>query len=933
MPIRLADYILAAGNFSLLRSESDFADSIIGISKLNAALSRRIPADPSSANSGYVAKVSGGPSGSRTWIIAAETAGQTTHAVRIDTGSLTSGDNGGFLIWKDGTAFDWALGEWATRNGFGVSYDSSNDTFTIFVPQHLHDLLLQYGAGGWTRVAGAVAQTHTAALSDLTTVAGYTYGDYLAISPRAENRHVYVRLTSGTSLVAKRRQVRVGEQDGVTGEFAGFDSRGWTLIGTTGGQTYYGQLAPDLPAGDSVTLVEDDPASLDVRTPAELTTVDASGFSGNLSGTDTDVQAALDTIDGLTLGGGGGSGTPAELDVDALAVTTRAISVVSNATWHAYQTLASYTATDDAPFIISLATNPTFSRASGGGGDRVLISYRVRRTRGAAATTVREQYYYPRYLSNFGTDAEDYQWPHNYNFLLDDVAANDVLEVQVRFMMQDAVGQGALTITWDAANTDIAVVSVSGGGGSGQTGQQVGDSGILTDLSIGQNQIADSVWAAISPLDDLDATTNSGQVLAIVQSRHAGLGLPYNELTQYPVRLDTIPVTGTPPTPPGAILDISRDAFIPQFLRFTAADEGFRLNGLTAAGSAITWEMTAFIRPRAVGTKQVLASFPASATSCWDLVLDTDGRLRPEFWNGTTAQAIPGSNFNAGAVLANDAWYVISVKLEGQNTSGQYRLSFGQGSTAELSTLSTAVLMRSTAFTGEQWFAVGNRARNPAAAVSYQGDMAWVVAKVVARGTGVADALAARQTAQAAITGANLNYEENDAPYGVAWCRFALTELDAPKYRYAPGAVLAGGGATGFAVPDDTANSFVSVDVPDFRKADTYALMCDISIDGGVTFQFRDTMIPLARMGVKSIATMGTFDADSSYIVCQAGGYGGRWGGQPASNATTNRLGCNLVARAGDEIIDRVAFKAIAAESVPSGGWRVGNLRPIALRR
>ena len=43
----------------------------------------------------------------------------------------------------------------------------------------------------------------------------------------------------------------------------------------------------------------------DDQTAAEVP-VTATGFSGNLSGTDTDVQTALDTIDGFTLGGGGG---------------------------------------------------------------------------------------------------------------------------------------------------------------------------------------------------------------------------------------------------------------------------------------------------------------------------------------------------------------------------------------------------------------------------------------------------------------------------------------------------------------------------------------------------------------------------------------------------------------------------------------------------
>ena len=898
-------------------------DDALPLSKLDAAARRRVPPDPASATTGHTIKVSTGASGSRTWVIAAETAGATPNAVTLNKSALTSGDDGGIIGYKDGTADDWVLIEWATRNGFGVSYDSSNDTFTIFVPQHLHDLLLQYGAGGWTRVAGAVAQTTTASLESLATVAGYTYSDFLSISTRQENRYVYLRLAAGTSLVAKRRQARIGEQDGVTGEFAGFDSSRWTLIGTTGGQTYYGQLAADLPAGDSVTLVEDDPASLNVRTPAELTTVDASGFSGNLSGTDTDVQTALATIDGFTLGGGGGGdadfGWETLLDYDPAVPPRMAPAGNANQLWECPTafTRALAAADDDDILDIRFALTETTAKESGG----LIWSIPVRLRAGdyrtgansvAAATNATAAWGVMSGVS-FSTG----------------VAGRWVRVV----VAKGPNGRAALIpLGIDAVwvqRLQVRLMDVTGGG-AGQTGQQIGDSGILTDLSIGQNQIADSVWAAISPLDDLDAVTTNGQMLAIVQSRHAGFGMPYNELTQYPVRVDAIPLT-VPPTLPGVVEDTSRDAFISRFLRFTAAAEGFRLDGLTAAGSAITWEGMAFIRPRAVGTQQVLFSFPASATTSWDIVLDTDGRLKPMLWNGTTRAVITGSTYSAGAVLANDTWYVVSVKLEGQNTSGQFRMSFGQGTTAELSTRSDATAMRSAAFNGVQWLAVGCGARDGAA--GFQGDMAWLNVKSVARGTGVTDALNARQTAQAAITGASLDWDNNDAPFGRPWLVFGLVELDLPKYRYAPGPILAGGGATGFAVPDDTANSFVSVDIPDLRKSDTYALVCDISIDGGVSFQFRDTIIPLYRMGVKSIATMGTFDADSSYIVCQAGGYGGRWGGQPASNATTNRLGCNLVARAGDEIIDRVAFKAIAAESVPTGGWRVGNLRPIALRR
>ena len=55
----------------------------------------------------------------------------------------------------------------------------------------------------------------------------------------------------------------------------------------------------------------------DDQTAAEVP-VTATGFSGNLSGTDTDVQTALATIDGLSLGGGGGGTGTSEQRVESV---------------------------------------------------------------------------------------------------------------------------------------------------------------------------------------------------------------------------------------------------------------------------------------------------------------------------------------------------------------------------------------------------------------------------------------------------------------------------------------------------------------------------------------------------------------------------------------------------------------------------------------
>ena len=71
-----------------------------------------------------------------------------------------------------------------------------------------------------------------------------------------------------------------------------------------------GQVCARNTAGDAYELVTQTGGGggTDDQTAAEVP-VTATGFSGNLSATDTDVQTALDTIDGFTLGGGGGGGT------------------------------------------------------------------------------------------------------------------------------------------------------------------------------------------------------------------------------------------------------------------------------------------------------------------------------------------------------------------------------------------------------------------------------------------------------------------------------------------------------------------------------------------------------------------------------------------------------------------------------------------------
>ena len=74
--------------------------------------------------------------------------------------------------------------------------------------------------------------------------------------------------------------------------------------------------------GNSVSIAATgDGTGTDDQTAAEVP-VTASSFGGNLSNTDTDVQTALETIDGFTLGGGGGTGTDDQTATEVPTSTT-----------------------------------------------------------------------------------------------------------------------------------------------------------------------------------------------------------------------------------------------------------------------------------------------------------------------------------------------------------------------------------------------------------------------------------------------------------------------------------------------------------------------------------------------------------------------------------------------------------------------------------
>ena len=152
------------------------------------------------------------------------------------------------------------------------------------------------------------------------------------------------------------------------------------------------------------------------------------------------------------------AGGDTELGITQLSITTTALTPTAAATWTAYSTVAEYTVLDDKAFFIDIHAKPDFSRAPEDGGDRVAIEWHALRVRGAVTTEIWDFVHYPRYIPNFGTDAEDYEWATANMFIVPGGQANDTIRIQARCIQQKA---SALTTTFNATNTDIKVARLS----------------------------------------------------------------------------------------------------------------------------------------------------------------------------------------------------------------------------------------------------------------------------------------------------------------------------------------------------------------------------------------------------------------------------------------------------------------------------------------
>lgn len=295
----LLNGILRAGAVGARIHAELLAAGTITADKLAAALARRVPPDPNGATDGQGLLVS-----NNAFVIGALPDGGVTHPVRINTGSLTSGDNGGFLVWKDGTDFDWVLGEWAERNGFSVAYNSADDTFTIsgvhyldavpdaaalaswdvgnlfavgatlyrvteensvkgtaavISPYQLPGLLAEYNAllsgGAYSLVTDGVAQASWAAEPTLAQMSAATYDDYYRPGPVQNNQWYAVRTVSKAD--PDDHQIRVGDQEGDLDpdhHFATIELSTASQVEGTG-YDYTAVQITRVPAADSIVLM------------------------------------------------------------------------------------------------------------------------------------------------------------------------------------------------------------------------------------------------------------------------------------------------------------------------------------------------------------------------------------------------------------------------------------------------------------------------------------------------------------------------------------------------------------------------------------------------------------------------------------------------------------------------------------------------------
>ena len=373
-----------------------------------------------------------------------------------------TGDNAGDLVWEN-----------PDTNTTTVLIEVNDSGTPVYVGPVALDSISPAPAGNtdlvWT--ASATAGTMQSSTGDNAFVAGAT--DSLAGLQSAAHHAKVDGIAAGAEVnVTELPAVDTSNNDQVLTVVSG----AWTNADATGGG-----------------------GGTDDQDASEVS-VDGTQFdgTGNLSSSDTDVQTALETIDGLTLGGGGAASVVAYSD------TMTNVTSWYNTAWENVMTGLTTTAINQGSFTITTVSGDDrvvvpeagiyeitftyyFNWSNDSNGDRIVPRGRIRVSSGGSVTEHgRAQVTYVR--GQYNVDLAD----ASLNIVaLVDLSASDQVFSEIRTYRQG----GSHTATVEG---EVAIVKA--GGAAGAAGNDGADGDTLPTVSATNNDqvltVVSGVWAA-----------------------------------------------------------------------------------------------------------------------------------------------------------------------------------------------------------------------------------------------------------------------------------------------------------------------------------------------------------------------------------------------------------------------------------------------------
>ena len=237
-------------------------------------------------------------------------------AANYDTewSAISGGGGGGGL---DQSAVDGRVRalveDWAETNNTARLPEDKMSSETAEIVGYLDE-------GGWAdQDAVSIAQTTWAAQPTASQLTGAAYQSTFTASGGAlSNRWVGIRVAAAQADETLRAAVTALVH--VIQTYERHDAADWTEITTTGGNTYYAVQFAHIGFDEQVRAQSHTARrwkpGLISRAAADVS-VSAGDFDGNLSATDTSVQAALETLDALTVSGADGYTAANALPTDA----------------------------------------------------------------------------------------------------------------------------------------------------------------------------------------------------------------------------------------------------------------------------------------------------------------------------------------------------------------------------------------------------------------------------------------------------------------------------------------------------------------------------------------------------------------------------------------------------------------------------------------